>query len=128
LEDLIDLSQDLPLFSETELHLAPQNPSSPPLELPSIPQLEAGNNSMAFQCADPRPFTRHGFQALQVQHREMMVRAVAHRPQAAHEDYGIVTIHPLPDNALQFAAVREVVQEFLEENMNIMIWDIQHTH
>jgi hypothetical protein len=39
-----------------------------------------------------------------------------------------VTIHPLLDNALQFAAVREIVQEFLEENINIRIWDIQCTH
>jgi hypothetical protein len=65
---------------------------------------------MAFQRATPRPFTPHGFQALQVQHREMMVRTMARRPQAMHEDYGIVTIHPLLDNAPQFAAVREVVQ------------------
>jgi hypothetical protein len=83
---------------------------------------------MAFQRADPRPFTLHGFQALQVQHCVMMVRVVAHRPQATHEDYGIVTIHSLPDNALQFAAVREVVEEFLEEHMNIRIHDIQRTH
>jgi hypothetical protein len=72
-----------------------------------------------------KAFHPHGFQALQVEHCEMMVRTVAHRPQPTHEDYGIVTIHPLSDNALQFAAVQEVVHEFIEEHMDIRTRDIQ---
>jgi hypothetical protein len=83
---------------------------------------------MAYQRADLSPSTPNGFHAIEVQHREMMTRSVLRRAQATHEDFAIVSIHPIPGNVLQFEAVREVVLEFLEEHMNIRVRDIQPSH
>jgi hypothetical protein len=58
----------------------------------------------------------------------MLARVVLRRSQATHEDFAIVTIHPIPDNVLQFDVVHEVVQEFLEEHMDIRVCDIQPSH
>jgi hypothetical protein len=83
---------------------------------------------MAYQRVDPSSFTLNGFQAIEVQHREMLAQVVLRRSQATHEDFAIVTIHPIPDNVLQFDVVHEVVQEFLEEHMDIRVCDIQPSH
>jgi hypothetical protein len=63
-----------------------------------------------------------------VQHRELMAQVVLRHSQETHEDFAIVTIHPIPDNVLQFDAVHEVVQEFMEEHMDIRVRDIQPSH
>jgi hypothetical protein len=57
-----------------------------------------------------------------------MAREVLHHNQPSREDFAIVSIHPLPANALHFPAVHEIVHEFLEEHMNVRVWDIQSTH
>ena len=62
---------------------------------------------MAYQRADPNPFIPENLQYEDVPNREFMIRAVAPvRPPARHEDLAIVTIDPLPGNAMHFAAVR----------------------
>jgi hypothetical protein len=53
----------------------------------------------------------------------MMTMSVLRRAQATHEDFAIVSIHPIPGNVLQFE-----VQEFLEEHKNIRVRDIQPSH
>jgi hypothetical protein len=83
---------------------------------------------MAYQRAGPRPFVPQGFQPMELQNREMMVRAITrHRPRI-HGDFAIVSIHHLPLQPLQFLAVRKIVQEFFEEHMNVCIRDVQRTH
>jgi hypothetical protein len=57
-----------------------------------------------------------------------MARAVMRPPPCVHEDYAIVSIDPLPPNPLQFHTVREVVEEFFEQHMNVGIRDIQLSH
>jgi hypothetical protein len=76
---------------------------------------------MAYQRVDPRPFVPNGFQTVEIQHREMMARAVIRQTQALHEDFAIVSVHPLPHNAMQFGPVREVVREFLEDHMGARV-------
>jgi hypothetical protein len=58
----------------------------------------------------------------------MMARAVVHQRVASHEDFVIVSINPLPANALHFPVVCKVVEGFLEEHKNVRIRDIQCTH
>jgi hypothetical protein len=43
-----------------------------------------------------------------------MARVVVRDRPVSHEEFAIVSMNPLPTNVLDFAAVREVVQEFLE--------------
>jgi hypothetical protein len=50
---------------------------------------------------------------LEIEHCEVMARAIVHHPQPTHEDFAIASINPLPTNALHFLAVHEVVQEFV---------------
>jgi hypothetical protein len=102
--------------------LKPHSSSQPPqLRLP----LSSG---MAYQRADPGPFASNGFQAMEVQHREIMALAVVCHQPATHEEFTIVSIHPLLTNVLDLAAVCEVVQEVMEEHMNARVRDIQATH
>jgi hypothetical protein len=65
---------------------------------------------------------------VEIQHREMIACAVVRQTQALHEDFAIVSIHPLPHNAMQFGPVREVIREFLEDHMGARVRDIQPTH
>jgi hypothetical protein len=65
---------------------------------------------------------------MELHHRELMVRAVTRRQPPTHEDFAIISIHPLPQQPLQFLAVREIVHEFLEEHLNVRIREIQRTH
>jgi hypothetical protein len=107
---------------QSDLVVAQQQHSSPSSSFsPSTTQ-------MAYQRADPRPFTPNGFQTVEIQHREMMARAVVRQTQALHEDFAIVSVHPLPHNAMQFRPVREVVREFLDDHMGAKVRDIQPTH
>lgn len=70
--------------------------------------------TMAYQRADPRPFTPDNFQWIDIPGRVYMCRAVApSRPPANNEDLTIVTIDPLPGNALNFGAVDNMVRQFL---------------
>jgi hypothetical protein len=103
-----------------------QNPlSSSPSSAPSpaLPQPASAGESLmdaiAYQRADPRPFSPHGFLPQEVQHRELMTCVVMRNTQSAHEDFAIVSISPLPNNVLHFRVVVEVVQEFLEDHMHI---------
>jgi hypothetical protein len=57
-----------------------------------------------------------------------MVRAVVCHPQGTHEDYAIVSITPLPTNAIQFGAVQEVIHEFLEHHKRVLVREIQPSH
>jgi hypothetical protein len=58
----------------------------------------------------------------------IMTRAVVHHRHPTHEDYAIVSIHPLPALAMHFAVVQEVVMEFLEEHMHVRVRNIQPLH
>jgi hypothetical protein len=84
--------------------------------------------SMAYQRAESSPFAPNGYQAMEVQHREIMARAVVRHRLMTHDEFTIVSIHPLPANVLDFVVVREVVQVFLEEHMDAWVRDIQLTH
>lgn len=58
----------------------------------------------------------------EVHNRPMMVRVVAgRRPRPKNEDLAIVTIDPLPDNALHFSAVEE-------EHRRVRIREVQPCH
>jgi hypothetical protein len=57
-----------------------------------------------------------------------MACAVMRNRLATHVEFAIVSIHPLSDNVLDFAVVCEVVQEFLEEQMDARVRDIHPTH
>jgi hypothetical protein len=92
------------------------------LNHPSAPEESL---SMAYQRADPRPFTPRGFHALEIQHREFMARAVVNQAHAAHEDFAIVNFSPLPDFAMHFGPVQEILHEFLEDHRRIAVREIQ---
>jgi hypothetical protein len=94
---------------------------------PSPPAYQAAEN-MDYHRADPRPFTPRGFCALEIAHREMMTRAVVCHPRATHEDFAIVSINLLPAHAMQFGAVQEVINEFLEEHRRVLVREIQPSH
>lgn len=69
---------------------------------------------MAFQHADPHPFIPEGFEWNDIPDREFMCRAMAPlRLPATNEDLAIITLVPLPGNQLSFAAVSDIVIEFL---------------
>jgi hypothetical protein len=114
----------------TEPIVAPPTNSPPPSQNPSssgevAPTISA---AMAYQRADPRPFTLNGYQPLEMQHRELMVRAIMRHTPPTHEEFAIVSIHPLPENVLHFPAVHEVVHEFLVEHMGTRVCDVQPSH
>jgi hypothetical protein len=68
---------------------------------------------MAFQRFDPRPFVPENLQWVEVENRIPVARAVvSSRPPLQNEDLAIVNIDNLPGNAIQFAAVDEVLREF----------------
>jgi hypothetical protein len=84
---------------------------------------------MAYQRVDPSPFIPEGMHHEDVADRVFMVRAVAPvRPPARNEDLAIVTFDPLPGNALNFAAVRSVVRDFLRFEKRVAYQDIQPSH
>jgi len=90
---------------------------------------ESSGVIMAFQRADPRPFLSRGMTWEDVPNRPLMVRAVASsRPQPQNENVAIATISPLPGNPLNFAVVREVLREFLEDREHVPLVDIQPCH
>ena len=73
----------------------------------------------------PLPFVPEGFEYQDVPNRVFMVRAMAPvRPLAKNEDLGIVTLNPLPGNALNFAAVRAVIRDFLRFEKRVSFRDI----
>jgi hypothetical protein len=45
-----------------------------------------------------------------------------------HEDWAILNIQPLPDHAVLFPAVRDVVREYLVEHRRLGVRDIQRSH
>jgi hypothetical protein len=49
-------------------------------------------------------------------------------PQGTHEDFAIVSIAPLPANAMQFGADQEVINKFLEEHRRVLVREIQPSH
>jgi hypothetical protein len=84
---------------------------------------------MAYQRADPSPFIPEGLQYLDIPNRRVMVRAVApFRPPARNEDLAIVSFNPLPNNEMQFAAVRAILRDFLRHERLTAFLDIQPTH
>jgi hypothetical protein len=103
-----------------------QHSSSPSPGVPS--SFSSSAAQMAYQRADPRPFVPNGFQTVEIQHREMMAHVVVRQTQTMHEDFAVVSVHPVPHNAMQFEPVREVVREFLEDHMGARVYDIQSTH
>lgn len=47
---------------------------------------------------------------------------------AMNEDWATVNINHLSGNALHFLVIREVVSEFLEDEMGLQVRSIQKTH
>jgi hypothetical protein len=84
---------------------------------------------MAYERADHQSFVLPSLQTLNIPHREMMSRAVVRCAPRNHEDFAIVSLNPLPLNALmQFPVVQEVLFEFFEEHMHVQLLECQHTH
>jgi hypothetical protein len=51
---------------------------------------------------------------MEVQHRELLAWEVVRHQHPLHEDFIILSINPLPGNALLFGPLQEVIFEFLE--------------
>jgi hypothetical protein len=65
----------------------------------------------------------------EIPNRPMMVRAVAgRRPRQRNKNLAIVTISPLPSNALHFPIVEEIIKEFLEGFRRTQVKDVQPCH
>ena len=80
---------------------------------------------MAFQHADLTPFLPSGMQWEEVPNMMFVVRAVAlSRPQPRNENVDIATISPVPDIALNFAVVKEMLRKFLVDQERVTILDI----
>jgi hypothetical protein len=63
---------------------------------------------------------------INIPHREMMARVVVRRVPQAHEDYGIVSLNPLPLNApMNFPTIQDVLFEFFEEHLNVQVRECQ---
>lgn len=81
---------------------------------------------MAYQRADPTPFSPEGLQYEEGLNREFLVRTVApERPLARNKDLAIVTFDPLPGKVLNFGAVRGVIRDFLHLEKRVTYQDIQ---
>lgn len=101
------------------------NPTTVPQSSSFQASPDAASPIMAFARADPRPFVPRGLQWEEVENRVPMVRAVASRtPPASNEDLAIVTFNPLPGNAMNFLAVRDVLEDFLEERVRVSYKEI----
>jgi hypothetical protein len=83
---------------------------------------------MAFRRVDPAPFLPHGFVVQQVSHREIMVRTVTHPQPSAHEDWGIVLVHPLPEHEVNFHIFDDIIREYLVEVRRVQVRSIQRSH
>jgi hypothetical protein len=57
-----------------------------------------------------------------------MARAVVHHSPATHEGFAIVSISPLPAQAMQFGAVQDVIFEFLEDHLRLDAREVQPLH
>lgn len=68
---------------------------------------------MAYHRVDPTPFLPQGFVAEHIQHREIVVCAITRIQRTLHEDWGIVHMQPLPDQALNFDDVADLVRNYL---------------
>jgi hypothetical protein len=57
-----------------------------------------------------------------------MARVVVNPPPAQHEDWAIVSFNHIPDFALHFGPVREILHEFLEDHNHIEVRKTQPSH
>jgi hypothetical protein len=94
----------------------------------AIPRSLHAQASMAYQRADPHPFTPRGFHPMEIHHRELMAHAVLNCAPTTHEDFTIVTMAPLPSNPLHFEPIMDILQEFLEDHKRIEVREIQPSH
>ena len=120
-------SSSAPRLSSTTV-----NPTENPLPLVGEEALVAESFSqataegMAFQRTDPMPFVPQGMEYEEVPDRVFMVRTVAPmHPPPRNEDLAIVSIDPLPGNAMLFANVRGVISDFLRLVKGMPVEDIQ---
>jgi hypothetical protein len=81
----------LHLFSDS----APQTPS-PPFDH------HIGDQVMAFQRADPRPFIPRGLDHIEVHARKPVEWVVMLRPRPKHHNLAIVSIEPMPEHQVTF--------------------------
>jgi hypothetical protein len=65
---------------------------------------------------------------MNINHHQLMARAVVRHQVPTHDDFAIVSMNPLLGHALQFGPIREVILKFLEEHMRFEVRDIQPTH
>lgn len=114
-----------PLNSAELAKLRKPSSQSSSLELSfkqSTTEQAAADQSMVFQRAHPGPFKPRGMHVEEIQNQPTMMHVVAgRRPHPRNEDLAIVTISPLPGNALHFPIVEEVVRKLLEEHMRIQV-------
>jgi hypothetical protein len=83
---------------------------------------------MDFRRVDPTPFLPHGFVVQQVDHREIMVHTVTRPQPSAHEDWGIVLVHPLPEHEVNFHIFDDIICEYLVEVRWVQVRSIQRSH
>jgi hypothetical protein len=74
---------------------------------------------MAFNFVDPAPFIRRGFQHVLVPNRKLMSRVILGRPTKHNVDVAIVTIEPMPHNQVAFNAIRDILHEFLRDQVRV---------
>ena len=111
------------------LSIAPTVFDHPPQKTP-IPTTVStlacdGNSEMAFRFVDPSPFMPRGFQHVQIEGRKLMSRVVMGPPHAWNSDLAIATIEPLPEQQVSFAAIRNVLEDFLRDEMGVTFCSIQ---
>jgi hypothetical protein len=124
---LLKKSEQTPLAS-LELSLGVTSPKPQTAASSPVCWRSSAPPTMAYRQVDPKPFLPPGFSAMVVQHREIMSRSVSRRLPPMHEDWAILNIQPLPDHAVLFPAVRDVVREYLVEHRRLGVRDIQRSH
>lgn len=80
---------------------------------------------MAYRFIDPTPFMPEWGQRVMVPGRPVMHRVVTGRVQRRNNDVAIAFIYLLPQEQMEFAAIRETLEEYIHVQMHIPTFDIQ---
>ncbi|XP_045090689.1 uncharacterized protein [Aegilops tauschii subsp. strangulata] len=97
---------------------------SPPLRLAIHSSSPSSAQSMAAFPFDPSPFIPTGHHRVDVAGRPARIRILTGAVPAAHEEWAIATIVPMPNLPVQFATVREVLSEFLTDVKHLRFSEI----
>ncbi|KAF8765330.1 hypothetical protein HU200_008706 [Digitaria exilis] len=74
---------------------------------------------------DPTPFIPTGFNRIMIEGRRTMSRAIMGRQPRCNSDLAIAIIHPMPNHQVSFTGIRDVLDDFLRNNMRAMFSLIQ---